>query len=178
MKIENTFIKELKVLRPDKIHDARGFFIKTFNEVWFKTNDLVSDFKENYFSVSHKNVIRGMHFQLPPAAHTKLVFLNSGSVIDVVLDLRKNSATFGKHFSINISMDAPAIMYIPVGCAHGFLSLEDNTIVSYLQTSVYDNQFDEGVKWNSFGMNWIINNPIISLRDNAFKDFKNFNSPF
>jgi dTDP-4-dehydrorhamnose 3,5-epimerase/CDP-3, 6-dideoxy-D-glycero-D-glycero-4-hexulose-5-epimerase len=137
-----------------------------------------TDFKENYYSISGKNVIRGMHFQIPPFEHVKVVYLNQGKIFDVVLDLRKDSTTFGQYYSIIISFDNPIMIYIPVGCAHGFLSLEDNSIVSYLQTSSYNKESDTGIRWDSFGMNWNAIDPIISERDKSFQRFDDFQSPF
>jgi dTDP-4-dehydrorhamnose 3,5-epimerase len=178
MELENTFIDGLKVLHLRKLADSRGAFTKIFNQDFFVANKLTTDFKESYFSVSHKNVVRGMHFQTPPADHTKLVFVNQGSILDVVLDIRKDSGTYGKCFSTNVGDDDPKVIYIPVGCAHGFLSLQDNTIVSYIQTSVYNKECDFGIRWDSFGANWNIDNPIISERDGAFDLFENYKSPF
>jgi dTDP-4-dehydrorhamnose 3,5-epimerase/CDP-3, 6-dideoxy-D-glycero-D-glycero-4-hexulose-5-epimerase len=106
------------------------------------------------------------------------VYINQGAVTDVVLDIRKNSKTYGQHFSIEITEQNPVAIYIPVGCAHGYLSKQNNTIVSYLQTSVYNNQCDKGIKWNSFGMNWNSNNQIITERDLSFLPFDKFKGTF
>lgn len=171
MRIERTFIEGLIIIIPDMHLDSRGSFMKVMNKDFFKEHNLEYEFCENYFSVSKKNVIRGMHFQIPPAHHTKVVYLNQGSIMDVVLDLRSDSATFGKFFRCNINTSEPKILYIPVGCAHGFLSYEDNTIVSYLQTACYDSNCDKGIKYDSFGMDWNVKNPILSFRDSAFPDF-------
>jgi len=176
MEIENTFIEGLKIVHLNKISDNRGSFTKMFNEDIFKSNNLRIDIKESYFSVSDQHVIRGMHFQSPPAEHSKLVFVNKGSIIDVVLDIRKNSATFGQYFTTTVSEDKPKLIYIPVGCAHGFLSLKDHTIVSYMQTSVYNKECDHGIHYNSFNFDWGVKVPILSARDEAFvtlKDCKN-----
>src|SRR4051794_34497662 len=100
MELENTFIEGLKILHLSKIADNRGSFTKMFNEDFFNSHNLTTAIKESYFSVSHKNVVRGMHFQTPPADHTKLVFVNQGSITDVVLDIRTKSATFGRYYSI------------------------------------------------------------------------------
>ena len=143
MKIEDTFIEGLKLIHVNQFYDLRGSFLKVFNYDFFKENNLETNFKESYFSVSQKNVIRGMHFQIPPAEHTKLVFVNQGAILDVILDIRINSKTFGKHFSYKISKENSTLVYIPTGCAHGFLSLEDNSIVSYFQTSVYNRACDK-----------------------------------
>lgn len=178
MEIEDTFIPGLKLIHLNKFTDTRGSFLKVFNQDFFAKNGLETSFKESYFSVSHKNVIRGMHFQLPPYEHTKLVWLNQGKILDVVLDIRKASKTFGQHLSIQMNTDKPILIYIPAGCAHGFLSLEDNSMVSYMQTSVYNKDCDTGILWNSFGMDWKIENPIVSDRDNSFIKFEAFNTPF
>ena len=177
MEIENTFIEGLMILHLKKMGDNRGSFIKIYNEDFYKQTNLRTDFKESYFSVSHKNVIRGMHFQIPPAEHVKLVFVNKGSIVDVVLDIRKESKTFRQFFFTIINDDSPKLVYIPVGCAHGFLSLQDNTIVSYIQTSTYNADCDKGILYNSFGMDWETDDPVISGRDLLFPKLANFDSP-
>lgn len=178
MEIETTFIEGLRVIHLNKIEDDRGSFVKTFNKDFFINNALEYNFHESYFSISKRDVIRGMHFQIPPFDHTKLVYLNRGKIIDVVLDIRKNSPTFRKHHSIELSSNNPKLVYIPTGCAHGFLCLEDDTIVTYLQTSVYSKDFDQGILWNSFDMDWKVPNPIISPRDQSFDSFTNYMSFF
>jgi dTDP-4-dehydrorhamnose 3,5-epimerase/CDP-3, 6-dideoxy-D-glycero-D-glycero-4-hexulose-5-epimerase len=178
MKIEDTFIEGLKIIRLNRFSDNRGSFIKVFNSNFFRENNLDTNLNESYFSVSRKDVIRGMHFQSPPFDHTKLVFVNKGSILDVAIDIRSKSATYGKFIKIELAINDPKLVYIPVGCAHGFLSLEEDTIVTYLQTSVYNNLYDCGIKYNSFGMEWGVENPIISGRDNMFVDLRDFKSPF
>lgn len=178
MIIKNTFIPGLKLIYIKNFNDLRGSFLKVFNENLFVQNGLETNFKENYFSISRKNVIRGMHFQVPPFEHIKLVSLIQGEIIDVVLDIRQSSPTYGKYFSIRFNAKNPLLVYIPIGCAHGFLSLEDNTIVTYLQTSCFNNLCDKGIKYNSFGMNWGIENPILSDRDLGFLNFGDTNFNF
>ena len=178
MRIEDTVIEGLKIIHLNKLDDNRGSFTKTYNYDFFIENGLRTDFKESYFSISNKDVIRGMHFQTPPSSHVKGVYVNQGGIIDVVLDIRKESKTFGQHFCIEVSALHPKLIYIPIGCAHGFHSLQDNTIVSYMQTSVYDKDCDQGIKWDSFGMNWQVTRPVISNRDQAFDVFKKFKTPF
>jgi dTDP-4-dehydrorhamnose 3,5-epimerase len=178
MSIEETYIQGLKILHLNQFSDNRGCFLKVYNFEFFKENSLRSDFQESYFSISAKDVIRGMHFQIPPYEHVKLVYLNQGRIIDVVLDLRLESATYGQHYITTMSMDDPKLIYIPVGCAHGFLSLEDNSIVSYIQTSLYNQESDSGIRWDSFGMQWDVVNPVISRRDISFCSLTDFKSPF
>lgn len=178
MKIIDTEISGLKVIKPNKFEDTRGKFIKTFNEDFFKENGLNVEIKETYYSISHKNVIRGMHFQTPPFDHIKLVYVPSGRIIDVVLDIRKKSSTFGKYFNIELSSENGNILVIPEGLAHGFKSLEDNTNVTYMQTTCYAPNNDGGIKFDSFGFDWQIDDPKLSDRDLSFKSFLEFDSPF
>jgi dTDP-4-dehydrorhamnose 3,5-epimerase/CDP-3, 6-dideoxy-D-glycero-D-glycero-4-hexulose-5-epimerase len=178
MIVEETFIEGLKLIRPNRFEDLRGSFVKVFHEGIFAKNGMSIDFKESYFSVSHKGVIRGMHFQVPPSEHIKLVYLSQGQVTDVVLDIRKNSKTFGKYFSIELNETDPVMVYIPVGCAHGFVSKANNTIVNYMQTSVYEAKNDYGIRFDSFGFDWRVEYPIVSERDRQFPNWTKFTSPF
>ena len=173
-----TNLHGLFVIEPKTFTDRRGSFTKVFREDLLENHGLKTDFQESYYSVSSKGVIRGMHFQVPPAAHSKLVYVNQGSILDVVLDIRRNSPTFGQHYKLKIRSNSLTYMYIPMGCAHGFLSLENNTVVTYLQTSSYNQECDKGINYNSFGMDWNITSPIISERDISFVDFKKFKTPF
>lgn len=178
MKLIETPIKDLFILKSNVFNDIRGSFIKTFNEKFFKKNNLDIEIKECYYSISKKNVIRGMHFQKPPFDHIKLVYVTNGSILDVVLDIRKNSSTFGKYFSIYLDANDRQILIIPKGLAHGFKSLEDNTIVHYMQTSCYNKEYDDGIKYDSFGFDWKCESPIISDRDRNFKKFSEYKTPF
>ena len=135
MTINKTSFEGLLVLETINFQDNRGGFQKLFNFDFFKENGLETDFKEFYYSVSQKNVVRGMHFQLPPFDHTKLVYVSKGRIKDVCLDIRKQSATYGKCFSIELDDKQGKYLYIPKGFAHGFISLEDGSIVNYAQTS-------------------------------------------
>ena len=157
--------------------DERGSFIKSFNESSFKEIGIPNiKVRERYFSQSHKNVIRGMHFQTPPFEHLKIVTVVQGQIIDVVLDLRKKSETYGKCYSIQLPIGKSII--IPPGFAHGFMALEDNSTVEYNQTTEYSPEHDAGILYTSFGFDWNISNPIISTRDLAFPSFASFKSPF
>lgn len=176
-KIETGFAG-LYRLETNNFTDNRGNFQKLFSFDWFADNGLATDFKEFYYSVSQKDVIRGMHFQLPPHEHTKLVYVSKGSIIDVVLDLRSESATYGQCFSILLNETLAHYMYIPVGFAHGFLAQEDNTIVNYAQTSCYNRDADAGIAFDSFGFDWNVAQPIISDRDAGFVPFEDFETVF
>ncbi|EES88887.1 dTDP-4-dehydrorhamnose 3,5-epimerase family protein [Helicobacter canadensis] len=179
-KIETDF-DGLYILKRSMFKDNRGEFIKHFSEECFRQNSLDTDFKESYYSVSKKGVLRGMHFQLPPYEHTKLVYVSSGKILDVVVDIRLHSSTFGLFFKIVLSSKKSSFLYIPKGFAHGFLCLEDNTRVHYLQTSVYSKNHDSGILYDSFGFNWLeesskyeVKNLIISQRDLSFESLKDF----
>jgi dTDP-4-dehydrorhamnose 3,5-epimerase len=178
MEFIETKIEGLYLIKPNILGDARGKFIKTFHLDTFKEKGLSGDFQESFYSTSQKNVLRGMHFQTPPYDHEKLVYVPCGSILDVVLDLRKNSPTYGKSVSQHLNSENGHLFYIPKGCAHGFLSLEDNTYVTYMQTSMYAPNNDEGVHYASFGFDWGVANPIVSERDQAFVSLADFDTPF
>ena len=178
MKIINTKIHGLKILEPKIFEDSRGKFIKTFTNDFFIENNLDINIKETYYSISHKSVIRGMHFQTPPYEHIKLVYVPAGKIIDVVLDIRKNSPTFGGFFSCELSSDNGKVLIIPKGLAHGFKSLEDNTNVTYMQTSCYAPNNDCGIRYDSFKFDWGCISPKLSDRDKSFPTLKEFDTPF
>ena len=178
MEIETTSIEGLFILRSPFLKDNRGEFRKLFHSDEFRINGLSTDFKELYYSISQKDVVRGMHFQSPPMEHDKLVYVSSGVVLDVVLDIRKHSSTYGEYYSIELSEDQQTYLYISKGLAHGFRSLRDGTIVHYAQNSCYSKENDCGIAFDSFGFNWGIENPIISQRDGTFSPFSAYNSPF
>jgi len=123
-------------------------------------------------------VVRGMHFQRPPFEHSKLVYVINGSILDVVLDIRKGSKTYGKFFSIELNENENTSLYIPVGFAHGFKALEDNTLMLYNVSGVYNRECDQGIKWDSIGFNWNISNPVLSDRDRTFIPLSDFETPF
>jgi len=174
MKVEKMVFEGLYLLQTSVFSDSRGLFQKIFNFDFFEENKINSDFKEFYYTISHKNTIRGMHFQTPPHDHHKLVFVSNGSIKDVVLDLRKGSQTFGKSAEFHLDNKSGHYVFLPKGIAHGFKALEDNTIVNYAQTSCHSKEHDSGVLYNSFGHDWAISDPIISSRDLSFEAFDSF----
>jgi len=178
MNLVETDIEGLLILVPRVFQDSRGKFIKTFTDDFFKENGLDIQIKETYYSISNNDVIRGMHFQTPPYDHVKVVYVPYGKIVDVVLDIRKNSPTYGKYFSTELSGENGKILIIPKGLAHGFKSLEDNTNVTYMQTTCYAPNNDGGIKFDSFGFDWECENPELSDRDNAFDILEEFNTPF
>lgn len=165
-------------MQPKAFSDARGKFVKVFHEQGFRDLGLHTDFAEEYYSVSHRNVIRGLHFQTPPHDHVKLVYCVQGEVLDVVLDLRVGSPTYGQVATFKLSAERANSVYIPKGMAHGFCALSDEAIMVYKVSTVYAPHNDAGVRWDSVGIVWPTNTPIISERDAAFAPFDQFESPF
>lgn len=171
--IPGCYIVELR-----KAEDARGSFVKTFHQGLFETWGLRTDFAEEYYSVSHEGVIRGMHFQVPPSAHAKVVNCTQGRVLDVTVDLRKGSPTYRQCFSIELDEAVPRLVYLPVGLAHGFLSLSEPSVMCYRVTSVYSKPDDTGILWNTVGFSWPGMRHVVSARDSAFAAMESFDSPF
>lgn len=178
MEIIKTPFEGLFVLQTVNFLDNRGGFQKLFNYDFFKENGLDYEFKEFYYSVNKANVVRGMHFQTPPFDHTKVVYVSKGRIKDVVVDIRKNSKTYGKCFSIELDDQKGQYLYIPKGYAHGYVSLEDDSIVNYAQTTCYAKGNDCGIDATSIGFDWGIENPIRSGRDLTFEKLNDFDSPF
>lgn len=178
MKKTDTPFDGLYILETDNFVDTRGSFQKLFNKDFFVENHLDSGFSEFYYSVNKKGVVRGMHFQLPPHDHAKLVYVSQGRILDAVVDLRKGSDKYLQHFSIELNSDDGKYLYIPKGFAHGFASLEDGSIVNYAQTSCYAPSHDRGILSSSCGIVWPFEKPIISGRDLTFERLSDFKSPF
>lgn len=165
-------------LFPKVFSDARGTFVKTFHDGQFKAQGLEAGFLEEYYSVSHRGVLRGLHFQLPPMDHIKMVYCVEGEVMDVVLDLRKGSPAYGKHAVFNLSGDAANMLYIPAGLAHGFYVKSDRAIMLYKTSTVHSPSHDAGIRWDSAGIPWPSDEPVISSRDASFPSLAEFESPF
>lgn len=178
MEFHTTTINNCYEIRPDIFEDSRGSFVKTFSQSAYIDAGLRTDWKEEYYSVSTKDVLRGMHFQVPPHEHAKLVACLIGEIRDVVVDLRKNSPTYGQSYSVLLSSKLANCLYIPEGLAHGFLSITDEALVTYHVTSEYQPESDAGILWNTIGYDWGLAEPIISGRDAAFPSLNDFDSPF
>jgi len=159
-------------------YDVRGGFVKTFNGSALQALGIEFTLKESYFSISKKDVIRGMHFQLPPHHHSKIVFCPQGAIIDVLVDLRLGSPTYGQHYATELSAENHKAYYMPEGFAHGFKSLTDDAITYYLVSSEYNQANDAGVRYDSIGYDWEIAAPVLSARDLSFGTLKEFESPF
>ncbi|MCL4129291.1 UNVERIFIED_CONTAM: hypothetical protein GTU68_037593 [Idotea baltica] len=179
MKIKKTNIKDLLIVTPAVFNDSRGYFSESYNKKHLE--NLVNDeFVQDNESLSHKGVLRGLHFQNPPHTQAKLVRVITGSVLDVVVDIRKGSATYGQHFKQILSSKNKTQLYVPKGFAHGFAVLEDNTIFSYKCSDYYNKASESAILWNDTTLNidWQINNPIISEKDKIAENFANFVTPF
>jgi len=176
MKLVSQALQGVYEFEYPRFSDERGGFAKPFHSGSLSEYGLNTEFKEFFYSDSHKNVLRGMHFQLPPHNHEKLVFVSSGRVLDVALDIRKSSPTYGKSVSFELCADDQRCIYISSGFAHGFLSLEDNSRINYLVTSVHSPTHDSGVKWDSFNFEWPVTNPLLSSRDKAFLSLNVFST--
>lgn len=178
MEFEKTILKDIFIIKPNITEDDRGTFVKVYNDVEFTKQGARFELNELFYSINKRNVIRGMHFQVPPVDHDKLVVVYKGRIIDAILDLRNNSPSYGEHVSVELSDKNKYGLLIPKGFAHGFLSLEDDSIVSYHTSTGYNPDFDRGIKWDSFGMNWGSGPFIISDRDKNHPLFSKFQSPF
>jgi len=172
MKIIETSIKGVFEIENSIFKDQRGLFVKTFHKDYFKQKGLASNFEESFYSVSKKNVIRGMHYQKPPHDHAKLVYVIDGEIIDVALDIRNSSPTKGKYYHTKLSSINNKSLYMDKGIAHGFMSISESATVVYLTSTVHSKDFEGGYKWDSFGYDWDeIKDPILSERDKSFKSF-------
>jgi len=180
MKFEETKLKGVFIISNFNATDDRGLFVKTYNKNAFEEAQVHIEIRESYFSISNQDVIRGMHFQLPPDDHKKLVYVPKGKIVDVVVDLRKNSATYQQHISVELSADNKKSIFIPKGLAHGFKSLEDHTITVYNVATEYNPTADAGIRFDSFGFDWQTESPILSKRDLEFESLQIFseNNPF
>jgi len=165
-------------LRPRVISDLRGTFVKTFHRDLFSEHRLNVDWPEEYYSVSRQNVLRGLHFQLPPHDHEKLVYCTAGEVLDVVVDLRIGSPTYHQYALFYLSAETARMVYIPRGLAHGFLTLSESATMMYKVASVYAQQYDSGIFGNSAGIDWPVTSPVVSERDAKLPTLAEFASPF
>ena len=180
MEIIYTPIEGLLIIKPDVFEDGRGYFFESFNQEKFITAGLDFKFVQDNESMSKKGVLRGLHFQAPPFAQGKLVRVIRGSVLDVAVDIRNGSPTYGKWESVILSGTNKLMYWIPAGFAHGFATLEDDTIFFYKCTGIYNKQSEGSILWNDPDINidWGIKNPVISEKDKDPQGFGRFVSPF
>jgi dTDP-4-dehydrorhamnose 3,5-epimerase len=166
---------------PKVIGDERGYFLESYNEK--KYLDIIGgsfNFVQDNFSMSAKGVLRGLHFQIPPFEQGKLVQVTTGKAIDVVVDIRKDSPTYGQHLKVLLDSNLKNQLWIPPGFAHGFCALEENTIFNYKCTNYYSPESERSILWNDSDLqiNWNIQDPTISEKDKRAVNFKDFISPF
>ena len=180
MEIIKTKIEDLVVIKPDVFRDDRGYFFETYNFDKFREVLGGAVFVQDNESKSMKNVLRGLHFQLPPYTQGKLVRVIKGAVLDVAVDLRKNSPTYGQFEMVEINEENKLMYWVPPGFAHGFLTLEDDTIFSYKCTNVYNKASEGSIVWNDpdIGIDWPVKNPVLSAKDRIGPAFKDFVSPW
>jgi dTDP-4-dehydrorhamnose 3,5-epimerase len=178
MKISETSIPGCFIIDAKVFSDVRGIFVKTFVKRNFVDQGLVCEFAEEYFTVSGKNVLRGLHFQTPPYDHVKVVSCLHGAVLDAVVDIRAGSPTYGRHELFELDGKSGRILYLPSGVAHGFLTLSDDALMSYKVTADYSPTNDTGIHWSSAGISWPCSNPMVSDRDSYFQPLAGYDSPF
>ncbi|MBK21597.1 MAG: dTDP-4-dehydrorhamnose 3,5-epimerase [Flavobacteriales bacterium] len=180
MKVEKTLLKDLLIISPKVFVDERGYFMESFNRKTLGNHIGDYQFIQDNQSLSVKGVLRGLHFQNPPFHQGKLVRVIKGAVNDVAVDIRKNSPTYGKHFKIRLSESNFKMLWIPPGFAHGFETLEDDTIFAYKVTNDYDKESEGSILWNDPTLNieWETKNPTISDKDDKSELFENFKSLF
>jgi len=180
LKIERTHIADLLIITPTVFGDDRGHFFESYREDLLKDAGVSEVFVQDNQSLSSKGILRGLHFQRNPYAQGKLVSVLQGAVLDVAVDIRKESETYGQHLAIELSANNKKIFYVPPGFAHGFLTLEDNTIFCYKCTNYYHKEAEGGILWNSpsLGIDWGFDDPTLSVKDLEAKKFSDFISPF
>ena len=181
MLVKESKLKGLFIIEPTVFKDDRGYFFESFNSKLFKDRTGYSNnFVQDNESKSQKNVLRGLHFQNPPFAQGKLVRVIKGSVLDVAVDIRNESSTYGKHIKLVLSEQNKTMMYIPEGFAHGFLTLENDTIFSYKCTNYYNKSSEDCILWNdlTLAIDWQIDKPILSEKDQLGKNFSSFVTKF
>ena len=183
MKVTALAIPDVKLIAPNIFRDDRGFFSETFNLRALAAHGVTGDFVQDNHSLSvEPGVVRGLHYQLPPAAQDKLVRVTRGAILDVAVDIRTGSPTYGQHVAVTLSAENWEQLWIPKGFAHGFCTLEPNTEVVYKVTDYYAPDCDRGLRWNDpdLGINWPVaaDRVILSAKDAASPMFGELASTF
>ena len=180
MEIITTKIPDLYIIKPKVFKDHRGYFFESYNKEAFLKVGIDQNFIQDNESKSGKGVLRGLHFQKPPFAQGKLVRVIKGAVLDVAVDLRKSSPTYGQWESIELSEENKLMFWVPPGFAHGFVTLADDTVFFYKCTNVYNKESEASIIWNDPDLNidWGVENPTLSEKDKSGPFFKDFDSPF
>ena len=170
-KAKQTKIDGCLIVQPKVNHDTRGWFIKSYHKGFYTEIENKLNLEEEFFSYSKKNVLRGLHFQSPPYEHSKHVTCLIGKVLDVFIDLRRSSATFGVVDNVVLEADKMNILVLPKGVAHGFLTLSEYALLQYKTDKIYNPSVDSGILWSSIPFSWPINDPILSDRDKQLPPF-------
>ncbi|HQQ94186.1 MAG TPA: dTDP-4-dehydrorhamnose 3,5-epimerase [Bacteroidia bacterium] len=180
MEIIESELKGLYIIQPKVFEDARGYFFESYSAQAFEKAGLKLDFVQDNQSLSQKGVLRGLHFQNPPYAQGKLVRVISGAVLDVAVDIRLSSPTYGKWIARELNEQNKLMMYIPEGFAHGFLTLQDQTVFSYKCTNIYNKASEDCILWNDpeIGIQWGSSDVLLSEKDMNCKSFRTFRSMF
>lgn len=181
MKIIETKIPDLVIIKPTVFQDERGYFFESYNKEKFLSKGIDQNFVQDNESKSMKGVLRGLHFQKPPYSQGKLVRVMKGSVLDVAVDLRKKSPTYGRWESIQLTDENKFMYWVPPGFAHGFVTLEDHTVFFYKCTNVYNKESEGSIRWNdpTLNINWgDLVDPVLSGKDKIAPLFNDFDSPF
>ena len=180
MKITKTKIKGLLIIEPQVFKDERGFFLETYNQKIYEEAGIKYDFVQDNLSKSAKGVLRGLHYQVNPFAQGKLVQVIQGAVLDVAVDIRFGSPTFGQYASVELDEKNKKQFWIPPGFAHGFVSLTDGATFGYKCTNLYNPESERGIIWNdpSLKINWKTKSPIVSEKDKKNKLFKDIEKDF
>jgi dTDP-4-dehydrorhamnose 3,5-epimerase len=168
MELISTEIPDVKILTPKKFGDHRGFFSEVYNAQTLRDLGIAGDFIQDNHSLSaQKGVLRGLHYQVPPKSQAKLIRVVHGAILDIAVDIRRNSPTFGRHVSAVISAENWRQIYVPMGFAHGFVTLEPNTEVVYKVTDYYSPKHERGIRWNdpSLAINWGVDETAAILSD-------------
>lgn len=180
MIIEKTEIPGLLIIHPEVHEDSRGYFFESHNSKKLKKAGLEVDFVQDNEAKSGKNVLRGLHFQAPPHAQGKLVRVIKGRVLDVAVDIRKGSPSYGKHCAIELSQMNRKMLWVPPGFAHGYITREEETIFFYKCTQFYQRDAEGSLRWDDplLAIDWGLKQPVLSEKDRNAPDFSTFKTPF
>jgi len=180
MKIIDQQLNGVLLFEPTVFGDERGYFFESFRIDWFQTAELNINFVQDNESLSAKNILRGLHFQAPPYEQGKLVRVTAGAVLDVIVDIRKKSPTYGQHYKAILSEENKRVLWVPPGFAHGFLSLKDGTRFLYKCTNYYNQSSEGSLLWNDpdLNINWNVDTPLLSEKDQVSPTLNQLESPF
>ncbi len=181
MEFIKTDLEGVILIRPKVFNDSRGFFLESYSKTKFKEGGIETTFTQDNHSRSQSSgVIRGLHFQVPPLAQTKLIRATKGAIYDVVVDIRATSATYGKWLGFELSEENFHLLYVPHGFAHGFCTLRENSEVQYKVDNPYAPEYEGGIRWDDpdLKIEWPVQNPQLSEKDKTLPFFRDFSNPF